>query len=722
MAEDIAREARERYAAGVDADRLNRARDQEDRLFYTGGDNQWMVTGANGTVNVANQRRAKGRPAASYNRLPQFVKQVSGELRQNKPAIKVLPVDGQTDPAMAEVYSAIIRHIEGQSNGHRIYSKTGEQAAIGGQGWWRIKADYCADDGFEQELLIERIPNPLAVVSDPAAKEPTRRDMSWALVTEMVPRQDFLDKYPKISASDFDGEEYLDWQQGDFVRIAEYWRKRSKGTKRLFALRAPTGEQTVADEDQIRERLAPFGLEKVNKASLAQLELEIVSERKVEAFVVESILLCGVGELGEWQEWPGKYIPLVRVVGEEVEAGDTVFRHGMIHHAKPAQVGYNYARNAMMERHGQSTKAPWIATAKQVQNYKGMWETANTENHAVLIYDPDPAANGPPARTAPPQLDAAAYQECMTAVDDMKGSTGIHDAQLGAESNETSGVAIARRDAQGDTATFVYIDNLEDAIETTGRMLIDLIPHYYDDSRVIRLLGEDGEVEKFEEINKQLPDGRTWNDVTRGKYDVVVNTGPAYATRRQEAADNLMKLSDNPVIGQVGMDILVRALDMPLGDKLADRLKRMLPPGLDDDADKERGEREQQGQGQPEQPSPEQMKMQADQQIAQAKLEMDGQAAQAKLQIQDQEVRAKLALAQAEAEAEMELAERRQYAEMELARERFEFEMKLALQKAGLDARIAEHNAELKERGADHAAHLAERKADQPQPKKAAAK
>jgi hypothetical protein len=185
---DISREARERYAAGVEADRLNRLRDQEDRKFYTGGDNQWTVDGKN----IAAGAGKDGRPAESYNRLPQFVKQVSGELRQNKPAIKVLPVDGQTDPEMAEVYSAIIRHVEGQSNGHRIYAKTGEQAAIGGQGWWRIKADYCSDDGFDQELLIERIPNPLAVVCDPAAREPTRCDMKWGFVTELVPKADFL--------------------------------------------------------------------------------------------------------------------------------------------------------------------------------------------------------------------------------------------------------------------------------------------------------------------------------------------------------------------------------------------------------------------------------------------------------------------------------------------------------------------------------------------------
>jgi hypothetical protein len=709
---DILTEARERYAAGIEADRLNRQRDQEDRKFYTGGDNQWTVDGKN----IAQARRKEGRPAESYNRLPQFVKQVSGELRQNKPAIKVLPVDGKTDPEMAEVYSAIIRHVEGQSNGHRIYSKTGEQAAIGGQGWWRVKADYCGDDSFDQELLIERIPNPLAVVCDPGAREPTRCDMTHAFVTELVPKADFLAQYPGISSSDFDDADNMKgWIEGDFVRVAEYWRKRSAGKHTLYALRGPQGQQITTTDDE----LAKEGMDKPSKEEFAGLGLELVSQRKVEKFEVESILLCGAAELGEWQPWPGKYIPLVRVVGEEVEAGDTVFRHGMIHHAKAPQVGYNYARNAMMERHGQSTKAPWVATVKQIQNYKGMWETANTKNHAVLIYEPDPNASGPPVRTAPPQLDAAAYQESMIASEDMKATTGIYDAALGAKSNETSGIAIARRDEQGNTATFVYIDNLEDAIETTGRMLIDLIPHYYSDERVIRLLGEDDEVEKFVEINKIMPDGVKWNDVTRGKYDVVVSTGPAYATRRQEAAENLMKLSQTPEISQLGADILVRALDIPMADKLADRLKRALPPGLDDDVDKERAEREQQGQGTPKPPSPEELKMQAEQQAAQAKMQIDAQLAQQKIELQAQDSQSKMQLATMEAQAELELAQRKQDAEIELARQRFEFEKQMAMNKAQLDASIAEHDANLRAATAEHSAELAAKKQKQ-QPKAAA--
>lgn len=668
---DLLREARERYAAGIEADKLNRIRDQEDRKFYTGGDNQWMVDGKN----VAAARRKESRPADSYNRLPQFVKQVSGELRQNKPAIKVLPVDGQTDPEMADVYTAIIRHVEGASGAHRIYAKTGEQAAIGGQGWWRIKADYCGDDSFDQELLIERIPNPLAVVCDTAAKEPTRIDKNWAFVGEMVPRADFEKSYPDISPTDFDNtQEMGDWVQGDFVRVAEYWRRRETGKKTLYALKAPDGRQIVADEDEAKKTLEAAGLPTDDlKASAAALGLEIVSQREVCQYVIESIMLCGAGELTEWQSWPGKYIPLVRVVGEEVEAGDTVFRHGMIHHAKAPQVGYNYARNAMMERHGQSVKSPWLVTAKMIQNFKAMWESANTKIWSALIYDPDPQAPQGPQRTAPPQLDAAAYQESMIASEDMKATTGIYDAALGAKSNETSGVAIARRDEQGNTATYVYIDNLEDGIETTGRMLIDLIPNYYSGERVIRILGEDDEVEKFVAINKIMPDGKSWNDVTRGKYDLVVSTGPAYATRRQEASENLMKLSQNPAVAQLGMDIVVRALDIPMGDKLADRLKNALPPGIDEDVDKEKQEKAQQdgGQGGTPQPppSPEMLAMQAEQQRADQQAQAQQEGDQARFQLQSSVEQAKLQLAEREMEGRLQIERDRVAGELAIKRE-----------------------------------------------------
>lgn len=680
---DILREARDRWSAGVEADKLNRTRDYEDRKFYTGGDNQWIDGKGK---NVAAERRKDGRPALSYSRMGQFVKQVSGELRQNKPAIKVLPVDGQTDPAMADVYSAIIRHIEGGSGAHRIYAKAGEQAAIGGQGWWRIKADYCSDDGFEQELIIERIPNPLAVVCDPAAKAPTRSDMKWGFVSEMVPRKDFEANYPDVNTADFDSGEQTEWVQGDFVRVAEYWRRAEDGKQRLFMLTAEDGRQITTTEAEVRQIAESQGLKlpKLDADYFASEGFKLEAERMVTAYKIESIMICGAGALGDWQPWPGKYIPLVRVVGEEVEAGDTVFRHGMIHHAKAPQVGYNYARNAMMERHQTSTKSPWLVTVKMIEKFKAMWETANSKNHAALVFEPDPQAPQGPQRQPPPQIDGAAYQEALVASEDMKAATGIYDAALGAKSNETSGVAIARRDAQGDTATFVYIDNLEDAIETTGRMLVDLIPHYYSDDRVVRILGEDDEVEKFEAINKLLPDGKKWNDVTRGKYDVVVNTGPAYSTRRQEAQDKMLKLTENPQIAAVASDVLVRAMDIPMGDKLADRLKRILPAGIDDDADKERAERQQQsGQGPP--PDPAQQAMAAEMQMKQADMARQAQEGKAKIALQEQEMQGKLRIAHEE-----------MLGRLEIEREKVRGQLALDREKAHMAAANAAHATNMK--------------------------
>ncbi len=708
---DLLREARERYHAGVEADRKNRERDHEDRKFYTGGENQWPA-------GVPAERREEGRPCESYDRLRQLVKQVTGEVRQNKPAIKVLPVDGQTDPETAKIYSAIIRHIESNSDGHRVYAKETEKAVIGGQGWWRIKADYYDDDSFEQDLCIESIPNPNAVVCDPDVWTPTKEGMTWAFVTELVSRAKFEKEYPKASLADFDTDttHQTDWLQGDFVRVAEYWRKRESGVKKLYAFELPDGSVEKHDEAAVREMAGVKEGKVEDLIAALPVPVTIKAVRRVPIYVVESILLCGTAALGKWQAWPGKDIPLVRVVGEEIEAGDTVFRHGMIHHAKPSQMAYNFARNAMMERHGTSTKSPWLVTLKQILPFKSLWENANKKNYPFLPYEADPAAP-PPSRIAPPQIDAAAYQESMVAADDMKASTGIYDAQLGAKSNETSGIAIKARDAQGDTATFVYIDNMEAAITQTGRILIDLIPHYYTEERVIRIIGEDGEIEAFEQINKVLPNGQKWNDVTTGKYDVSVSTGPAYATKRQEASDKLMQLVQAfPQLAEIGGDVVIKALDIPLGDKLAERVKRMIPPGLDKDLDEERA-KEQEGQPQqPPKPSPEEMQMQAEMQMQQQKLQADQQAQQMKMQGDQQAAQQKLQLAREEAEFNAQLAREKQANEIALAWDKFEFEQKLALSKAGLEARIAEHSAHLKEGQAEHAAHLADKKASQQRP------
>jgi hypothetical protein len=578
---DILRLARERYREGVEGDRDNRDRDQEQRRFYRGKKaDQW---------DQGDLTKRRGRITVTVNRCPQFVKQITGEMRQNKPAIKVLPVDDQTDPKLAEVYSAIIRHIESNSDAHRIYSKSGEQAVIGGLGWFRILTDYLDDKSFDQEIVVKHIKNPLSVVCDPGAIELTRCDAGWMIVSELIPEDAFKAKYPNAKLDGFDTEEYALWRADKKIRVAEYWVREEK---RRDLLLLSDGSTRYGDE-----------LEELEMAILSGLGVTIEDRRKVKAHTVKCYKITGL-EVLESYDWAGSYIPLIPVIGEEIEVGDEVFRHGLVYPMIDSQKAYNFARSAMLETVASQPKAPYLVTTEMVKNHKKAWEGLNEGNPSALTFDPDPKAPQGPQRIAPPNFSAAWYQEALTADGDMKATTGIYDASLGKQSNETSGRAIMARDQQGETASYVYVDNLSAAIRQAGRIMLEMIPHIYTGERVVRMMGEDGAIEGYARINTMLPDGQVWNDISVGQFDLEVTTGPAFATKRLEAADKLMKLAQAmPDKMAVAIDLLVKSLDIPYGEKIAERMGlAFIPPGMDADLDKKRAEMAQ-AQG-PQQPDP----------------------------------------------------------------------------------------------------------------------
>jgi len=591
---DIIALARTRYKSGVDGDWLNRELDQTQREFYRGRlEDQW---------DAGDLTRRKGRITVSVNRVPQFVKQVTGEIRQNRPAIRVLPVDDKTDPKLAEVYTAIIRHIESQSDGHRIYSRAGEQAVIGGIGWFRLLTEYAGGKSFDQEIFIKGIRNPLSVVIDPGAIEPTRCDMQWGFVTEMVSEEHFKELYPDAGLDGFDvSEEWVsEWRVDDRVRVAEYW-TREKVERDLVLLT----EGSTMWADEITEEMA---------MALGQQGIGIADTRKAEDWKVKCRKITGTEVLEEF-DWAGSYIPLIPVIGEEIEVGDDVFRHGMVYPLMDSQRAYNFARSAMLETVAAQPKAPFLVTTTMVANHQKAWQGLNEGNPPVLPYDADPLVPGGPQRLSPPNFSAAWYQEAQVADGDMKATTGIYDASLGKGGNETSGRAILARADQGQTANFNYIDNLTASIRHAGKLLIELIPKIYTNRRIIRIMGEDGDLEGFARINTMLPDGQMENDISVGQFDLEVTTGPSFATKRMEAADKMMALVQAvPGIGQVGGDMIVKALDMPYGDKLADRLAMALvPQGIDAELDQKRMAMQQEMQqlAGPQQPDPaQQLQMQ----------------------------------------------------------------------------------------------------------------
>lgn len=557
--EDILREAKERYDAGWQHDEENITEAYDDLRFGAG--EQWPTM-------IAQERTSDGRPMLTSNMIPKFVKQITGDMRLNKPAIKVRPAGGGASKEVADIATGLIRNIEANSDAGTIYIKGGESAVRAGLGGWAIVTEYTDDDIFEQDIRIRQIPDPLNVIFDPDAREITREDAKWAFWVRKFSYEAFKAKWPDAKISSWDQARTLGmgnaWFTENEVMVAWYYVK--KPTKKTLYQLA-NGE--VVDGDDYE------GTEKPVKTRVVETHKVCLYE------ITEAEILSGPTELA------GKYIPLVPVIGEEIPLEDRVVRHGAIRFAKDPQRMYNYHQTTAVEAHALAPKAPFIGTTEQFKGLEKEWRQANRRNLPYLRYNSDPKAPGAPQRSSASTDISASMALAERAENDMYGTIGIYPPSLGQKSNEQSGKAIIARQREADVGSYVYIDNLSKAIAYTGRILVDMIPKIYDTARTIRTLNEDGTEEEVE-INKPIPGEleKFDNDITIGRYDVVVETGPAYSTKRAEAAQAMTEFASlNPQGSQIVMDLIAKAQDWPDAERFEQRFKMALPPGIDPEVD-----------------------------------------------------------------------------------------------------------------------------------------
>lgn len=367
------------------------------------------------------------------------------------------------------------------------------------------------------------------------------------------------------------------WAQEKSVLVAEWWR-RERVKRPIVAL----SDGTVLEASVYARQ----------KDLLDAQGLTVLGEREALAHKVTQTVLTGA-EVLEKNDWAGKYIPIVPVYGDEVNVEGKRHFRSLIRDAKDAQRMLNYWRTASTELTALAPRVPFIGRKGTFKSDARKWATVNSQNHAFIEYD----GETPPQRQPMDSGRAiGAIQEALNAADDMKAILGMYDASLGAQGNETSGKAILARQQEGDTSNFHFIDNLNRAIEHGGRILIDLIPTVYSGRRMIRVLGADNvaaSVALGQPVAVRGPDGQPQMDpvtqlpmtrlcdLGRGKYDLTVETGPSYASRRQETADQILQMIQAyppaaPVLG----DLLAKNWDWPEADEVARRLHALLPPQL----------------------------------------------------------------------------------------------------------------------------------------------
>lgn len=559
---DILDEAKEIFDACEEHDDDNRQAALDDLRFARLAE-QWHAEDEQ-------QRRKDGRPCLTINRMPAFIRQVVNDARQNSPAITARAVDSKADPETAQVMSDLIRDIEAQSDADTAYDTAVDFAVTCGFGYFRINTVYADDDAFDQDIRIGRVANPFSIYGDPDSDAADSADWNVAFVIDKMKRKQFEARFKGADPVGWQDPRWDSvtepWRDGDMIAVAEYWR-REQVRKQIIAL---SNGEIVALKDYERNKLL-FDAQGISVVG---------SPRDVLSHKVTQRLITGADVLEE-TEWAGKYIPIVPVYGEDVNVAGKRYLRSLIRDAKDPQRMFNYWRTASTELVALAPKAPFIGKKGAFKSDAAKWATANRASHAHIEYDGDV----PPMRQPFTGSPVGAIQEALAASDDMKSIMGLFDASLGQRSNETSGRAILMRQREGDVSTFHFIDNLSRAIRHGGRILIDLIPKVYSTPRMVRVLGGDGSSRNIAVNQPFAVDGITkLYDLSVGRYDLAVQAGPSFTTRREEAANQMMELiraypAAAPIIG----DLLADNLDWPGAEEISKRLKAMLPPAIQGD-------------------------------------------------------------------------------------------------------------------------------------------
>lgn len=569
--EEILEQAKKRYTEAIDAWHDIRLAALDDMKFVAG--DQWPD-------DIKRARDQDQRPSLTFNRLPQTVHQVTNDQRQNRPAIKVSPVDDFADVETAKIRQGLIRHIEHKSSADTVYSTAAKSQVTGGFGFFRVLTEYENPLSFKQTIKLKAIHDPMAAILDPNFTEPDGSDANYGFVEERISKEQYNATYPDsdlAKTSDWEtlNTESDDWVDKNSVRIAEYFYKEFKET--IICL--------VGNEDRSISEI-------IEKDRLGELPpgFQILDERKTVVPSVKWCLLNGV-EVLKKTDWMSKWIGIIPVLGEEYIIEGKRHLFSLIRHAKDPQKMFNFHKSNEAETIALAPRAPYIGAAGQFEGFEDEWETANRRNHAFLQYnlvDLNGNPIGAPQRNAFEPPVQAITQAAMLSADEIKATTGVYDAALGAKSNETSGKAIERRRDQAQTSNYHFFDNLNKSIRHAGRIINELIPHIFDTAQAIKILGEEGQEEVIK-INQET-DYRGEKKFFRfdvGEYDVSIDTGPSFETKRQEAASSMIDFAKAmPQHAGNVADLILQNMDWSGAKEMSERIRKTLPPGLVDDKDK----------------------------------------------------------------------------------------------------------------------------------------
>lgn len=557
---------------------------KEDVRFVHGdADNKWQWDDQ-----IVNERG--DRPTLTVNVTRVHCALVVNEMRRSPPSIMIKPTGLGATGDSAKTLGGLIREIQRSSTAVRIYVGAGRSAIYGGVGYWRVMTEWTHPKAFDQVIRIRSVQDHTKAGLDTNCKEPNGRDANWGFIYEDIPNDEVEELYPEIT-EDLVGVQNnvvvsswgeLTWRMPKTTRVCE-WYEREHYQDELVGY-YDNGEEkaeyaTKIDEDTLKA-LKAMPLTRVRRVTRHRIMwYKIVGDQIV-----------------KFEEVPGEYIPIIRVVGEEVVVDGELDRKGLVRNLKDPQRNLNYWLSSGAEQVALQGKSPYIGAKRAFEN-NPQWSDANVKNYAYLPFnDWDEENNRPiqaPQRPQQPAMAAAYIDGIKIAENNLRNVSGQHENTEGKEDNAISGRAIFARKMQADISTYNFGDELGGAVEHTGRVILSMVPVVYDTPRILRIVHDDNSEEEVK-INPGMaqpymatPDPNQENtkqieiNPALGTYDVDAQSGPDFATQREWAVEAMnLLLSQNKDLWNVIGDLAVKNMDFPGADDMAERIRRTINPAV----------------------------------------------------------------------------------------------------------------------------------------------
>ncbi|KWQ05494.1 portal protein p19 [Acinetobacter harbinensis] len=536
----------------------------EDKKFVT-------IKGAQWEGDAIAKRKAQGKPTLEINISRAYVQQQINTMRQNRPQAKVVPVDSGADPEVAKVLEGLIKDVEESSNFEDARDTAAANQVHAAVGFYRIVTDYINEKSFNQEPRFKPVENPQAVLIDPLSKALDGSDMAKALVCEWVDKDQVIKEYGKDAVDDFETDADSDWSNytDKTVCIAEYFYKEQIADT-LLLLKDGTIEFKSVLLEQVPED---------------ELEQMIETERSTSRTEIKWAKVSGTKVL-EKGVFPGQYIPIFPVYGEVTWVENKRHIFSLVHFAKDPQRLFNYWKST--EAHILQKNQDEM-TIVDDRGIAGFDEWRNPSSAAYLRFKAtDDSGNVIPYPTkigaaAPPVGILNASESAKALIPDI---LNMHAPQMGQDVNQQSGVAIGLLQRQSDTAQFHFQDNINKTIRHSARVLIGLFPILYDTEMVRRIIGADGESELVK-LNAQ-PENQdeqskaingVLNDMSLGRFDIRMDTGPSFNTQREQSFTLMMQLvQSNPSLFNIVADLIIMNSPLLNSKEIAERVKMLVPP------------------------------------------------------------------------------------------------------------------------------------------------